>query len=386
MAMHQLIEGYKAQGWGVHLLAMNTRRHSVEEDDLRAAYSSIDGVNITPFDNRLRPAEMMRNFLFSRKPEHADRFYDAAFEKVLVETVERVQPDVVQMESLFLTGYLPAVRAVSDAALVLRMHNVERQIWHRAARETTGAKRFYLHTLARRMARYEQWAWNQYHLLLPITPDDAEAVREADCDTPRHLTPFGIHIGRSSKESAQALPDGPRKFYHLGAMDWLPNREGVAWFLREAWPRIVAVHPAIEFHFAGRLLESGFAAPLPEHVFNHGQVEDAAGFAAGMDALIVPLRAGGGIRVKILEAMAAGKPVLSTSVGIQGIAAKPGEHFLQADTPQEFSEAVQWMVSQPDDLRRIALSAQAMVKTLYDAEKIAASLSERLLRLLQEGC
>lgn len=380
--MHQLISGYKAQGWEVHLLSMNTHRHWVDEAELRTAYSALDSVTVVPFDNRLRPARLLHNFLLSRKPEHAERFYEAAFEKAIGDTTRRVRPDIVQMESLFLTAYLPAIRANCNAKLVLRMHNVEHQVWHRTAAAAKGPKRLYLQTLARRMKMYEEWVWRQYDLLLPITEEDAQAAAQAASGTPQHLTPFGIKLRADDSLQHDKQPGAPLRMYHLGAMDWLPNREGILWFIHEAWPLIRSAHPSAEFHFGGRLLEKDFAAPLPTSVFNHGAVKDAEAFSADKDVLIVPLRAGGGIRVKILEAMAAGKLVLSTSIGIQGIAARPGVHFLQADTPAAFAEAARGIAASPEKSTRIIENARQLVREMYDRGKILAGLDHRLTRLL----
>ncbi len=379
MAMYQTIRGYKQQGWAVHLLMMNTARHAADDSVLREAYADLDGLTSVPFDNRLRPVRLLRNLLVSRQPEHAERFYDAAFEHVLLDTVKTFSPDAIQFESLFLTGYLPALRTATDARLILRLHNVEHQIWARAAASARGAKRLYLRTLARRMDHYERQAWNQYDLLLPITGEDAQTVQTSGCKTPIHFTPYGIRATAAS--GATRHLGRPLKLYHLGAMDWLPNREAVAWFLREAWPLIHQSQHDVEFHFAGRKLEADFSRPLPPGAFNHGAVEDAAAFVAGMDALVVPLRAGGGIRVKILEAMAAGKVVIATTVGIQGIDALPGVHFLLADIPKEFAAAVDRLVHQPSEAILIAGRARKLVGDVYDAEKIAADLSRRAAAL-----
>lgn len=382
MAMHQLILGYKEEGWRVHLLAMNTMRHRVEETTLAEAYNGLDSITIAPFDNRLRPARLLRNLLTSREPEHADRFYDVAFEQILLDTVQRIQPNAIQFESLFLTSYVPMLRRVSGARLILRLHNIEHQIWDRATAAAKGAKRLYLRNLVQRMKRFEQQAWNHYDLLLPITSDDAQAVVASGCKTPLHFTPYGINTAAQELAPFLAATNRPFRFYHLGAMDWLPNREAVAWFIREAWPRVRAVQQNAEFHFAGRKLEPGFGAPLLQGVFNHGAVEDAAAFIAGMDALVVPLRAGGGIRVKILEAMIAAKVVVATSIGIQGIDAVPGEHFFLANTTEEFATAVTRLVENPEEATRIANQAQMLVQDVYDAEKIMRGLSQCVVSLV----
>lgn len=380
MAMHQTIRGYKQQGWAVHLLLMNTARHAADHAVLHEAFADLDGLTSAPFDNRLRPARLLRNLLVSRQPEHAERFYDTAFEQVLLDTVKAFSPDVIQFESLFLTGYVPALRAATNACLILRLHNVEHQIWGRAATSATGAKRLYLRTLARRMSHYERRAWDQYDLLLPITREDARTVQNSGCKTPLHFTPYGIRATAAASGATRNF-GRPIKLYHLGAMDWLPNREAVAWFIREAWPLILGSRRDVEFHFAGRKLEADFGEPLPPGVFNHGAVEDAAAFVAGMDALVVPLRAGGGIRVKILEAMAAEKVVIATSVGIQGIDAIPGEHFLLADTAKEFAASVDGLASRPREAVLIDEQARKLVGEVYDAEKIAADLSRRVAAL-----
>lgn len=381
MAMHQLILGYKQQGWAVHLLLMNTVRHAADESVLREAYADLDGLTAVPLDNRLRPARLLRNLLTSSQPEHAERFFDAAFERVLLEVVQRFSPDAIQFESLFLTGYVPALRAATAARLILRLHNVEHQIWARAAASATGAKRLYLRSLSRRMKRYERRAWERYDLLLPITQDDAQMVEDAGCKTPQHFTPYGISTAAADTLEFVKNFARPVKLYHLGGMDWLPNREGVLWFIREVWPLIHLSQPDSEFHFAGRRLETDFSAPLPAGVFNHGAVGDAIAFIDRMDALVVPLRAGGGIRVKILEAMAAGKVVIATSVGIQGIDAVAGEHYLLAITAEEFATQVDWIARHPEETMSIAARARTLVRNVYDAGKIADGLSRRVAAL-----
>lgn len=391
LAMHQLIQGYKREGWTVYLLCMNTARHFVEEDVLREQYAGIDSLIAVPFDNKLRAGRLLRNLLSSSQPEHAGRFYESGFEAVLLEAVGRLNPNAIQFESLFLTGYVPALRRVTSAPILLRMHNVEHQIWARAATAAKGAKGLYLRVLARRMKSYELESWSQYDILLPITGSDAASVRDSGCTTPLHLTPYGIGVEAADNYSGNpfinTLDEGASDFhrlYHLGAMDWIPNREAVAWFIQNAWPAVHAAVPEASFHFAGRNLEKSFAAPLYDGVQNHGTVADASAFLANKKTLVVPLQAGGGIRVKILEAMAAGKLVISTRVGMQGIDAIPGVHFLQADIAEEFASAARWAADHPENARSVVSAAFVLVKTVYDAQKIVAQLSKRVQRLLRE--
>lgn len=377
LAMDAMIRGYRNAGMQVHVLAMNTVRHFVATEKIRTLYPDIEGFEAVRFDNALRPLHLVNNLLFSRDPEHAARFYDKTFEAKLLAVLQRFSPDVIQMESPFLSAYLPAIRKQSQALTVLRMHNVEYQVWQRLGAETGGLKGAYLRKLARRMRLYEERVWAQYDLLLPITETDAAIVRNVNAQLPVLTTPFGIDL--TAQEPPAAVPDFTRA-YHVGAMDWLPNVAAVDWLLQDIWPSVKAKVPAATFHFAGRHMPDSFHHNLPAGAFCAGEVPSVTVFKKDKGVLLVPLRSGGGIRVKILEAMAAGKLVISTDVGIQGIDAVDGVHYLRANTPGEFADAMYWCNQQPQQAREMITSARAMVAEQYNLRTIMDQVIHRLLR------
>jgi glycosyltransferase involved in cell wall biosynthesis len=161
-------------------------------------------------------------------------------------------------------------------------------------------------------------------------------------------------------------------------MDWLPNKEGVEWFLTEVWPLVQQLAPQVSFHFAGRAMPEAMANNLPAGVFCYGEVGDARAFIEDKHILIVPLRSGSGIRVKTLEAMAAGKQVISTDIGMQGIDAQPDLHYLQANTAQEFARLIGWAATHHDKAAAIIRSAQRLVREHYDADKIMQNIIDAL--------
>lgn len=375
LAMDAMIRGYQAAGWQVHLLAMNTSRHPVPDSKLQSLYRDIAGFTTVPLDNMLTKSGVLWNLAFSREPEHVARFKNPAFAAVLFGLLKKVKPDVVQLESPFLGSYLSIIRARAPQAVVIyRMHNVEGQIWSRLAAEAGGIRRWYLHLLARRMARYERQLWHDVDLILPITEADACTVRKEGVATPVQVVPFGI----SAVEEAEPSLQGPLKVYHLGAMDWLPNQEAVSWFLKNVWPGLYFIVPELTFHFAGRAMPDSFHEGLPSGAYCAGEVADAAAFIQNKHILVVPLHAGGGVRVKILEAMAQGKLVVSTDTGMQGIGAQDQLHYLRAENASDFIHLINWASKHREEATAIIQAAQDLVRAQYDEQAITGRIIRRL--------
>lgn len=374
MAMHAMIQGYRATGHEVQVLAMHTTRHPVDIEAVRKAYSGITVQTVT-VDNRVKLLPLIGNLLFSRQPNHAMRFRNKAFAQALKDILLHYNPQVVQLESIYLNSYTPLIRQHSKAVLVQRLHNVEYEIWQRLAREMGNpAKKLYLSNLAKRIRHYERQAWRDADLLLPITADDGKVVIQERVRTPQCIAPFGIDTAQMPAPSAHPQWAG----YHIGAMDWLPNAEAMKWFLQEVWPVVHSANPDFQFSFAGRQMPDYFKTWQLPNVTCAGEVADAQAFVGDKQILLVPLRSGGGIRVKILEAMAAGKTIISTATGMQGIVADDRTHFLLADTPKAFADAVARCLAHPAEALEMSRQARALVQSQYDRDTIARTVAAQL--------
>lgn len=373
LAMKAMVDGYQQNGWEVFLLSMNTTRHYVSPDVLAGIYNNIAAFETVEVDNSVRLLPTLSNFFFSSEPNHAARFRSATFRKKLVEVLEAFKPDVVQAESPYLSVCLQDIKRDFHVFTVLRMHNIEYQVWDRLAAETKNPlKRLYLRNLTGRIKRFEEKAWAEYDLLLPITRYDENVVRSTLTNVQVYTVPFGININ-TLDAAAQ-----PEKWvgYHIGAMDWLPNAEGIRWFIAEVWPQLRQTVPDFEFYFAGRKMPDELKETSMPGLYCMGEVPDAGVFIADKKILIVPLRSGGGIRVKILEAMAVGKIVISTGVGMQGIEAVNGEHYLEANTADEFVKAIKWCLDNREKADNIGHRGSLLIKNMYDATALALKLSE----------
>lgn len=376
LAMSAMIKGYVKLGWEVYLLSMNTTRHYVANDVLSEIYKDLYQFETVDIDNSVGALQVISNFFFSRQPNHADRFYQESFREKLKEVLVSFNPSVIQLESIFLATYLRDIREASKAFTTLRLHNIEYQIWERLAHETKNPiKKYYLSNLAGRIKHFEEDVWGKFDLLLPITNIDAEIVANTVSQNIIHVAPYGLETVMHEQEARQEKWVG----YHIGAMDWQPNVEGVKWFIEDAWPIVTQSSPEFEFHFAGRNMPQSLFDMHIEGVSCEGMVPDANDFIADKKILIVPIHSGGGIRVKILEAMAMGKIVISTSIGMQGIDAQHSIHFLLADDATGFANAISWCLNNRDKAVAIGAKAKSLISKNYMAESIMSAINEKII-------
>lgn len=376
LAMDATLKGYLNAGYSVYLLSMNTSRHPVSDEVWDALYPGLAGKSKVEVDNRIRPIPLFWNWLFSSRPNHVMRFEDVRFRRRLVEVVDQFSPDFIHIESVYLSSYVPLLRSKTSAKLILRLHNLEYQIWDRLYhRENRWMFRAYLGSLSRRIRQYERESWANYDLLLPITAEDAKVLAREVPQVPRITWPFGWdHFPGLSFDSKRPL----RKVYHLGAMDWIPNQEGIEWFLREVWPLIHARYPDFRFQFGGRNMPASFQTPREDGSEAVAEVPSALDFLSSQDILVVPLLSGGGIRVKILEAMAARKLVVTTSWGIEGIDAVAGRHYFLADTAMDFLEVFGRVVKEPEKAVEMIEQAHLWVNQHYASSRLMAPVKRFL--------
>jgi glycosyltransferase involved in cell wall biosynthesis len=166
-------------------------------------------------------------------------------------------------------------------------------------------------------------------------------------------------------------------------MDWQPNIEGVKWLLEAIWPKIHRRFPDLELYLAGRSFpEHLMHTPVPGVIFS-GTVPDATAFMEDKAVMLVPLRSGSGMRVKILQGLAAGKTVISTTVGAEGIDAVPGREILLADTPEEFLDRIAYCVDQPAECRAVGKAGRKLTEEKYSDRAISEKLFDFYKQLLE---
>ena len=383
--MYDVAAGLVRAGHRVTLLAINTPKHRQPADALAHLGPNLRLVTVD-VETNISASKALKNLLFSRQPYNVERFISPAVGAKLLEILRTEKVDVVQMEGTFVAWYAELLgrQHRSDfrmPPLVLRAHNVEYTIWQMlAAREKNPLKRLFLDTMSRRLEKFERRYLRQFDAVAAITEDDARRLRALHCPEPVVFIPAGVDLSRVQPDPA-AQPK-PRTLYVIGSLDWLPNQEGVEWLLREVWPTVHAEMPDVELHIAGRNAPAHLLNLREDNVFMHGFVESSPAFMQAHGLMLVPLLSGGGMRVKIIEGMALGKAILSSTLGAEGIAARDGENLLVRDGAAAWLDTLRAWYRGDVDVAQIGAAAARTAADVYDNRRVVqrfVDLYEQLL-------
>ncbi len=363
--MLQIARALQGLGAHVHVLSLNPRK---QRGDATLVPLPIDAVDI---DTSAHFAALLRSYRIGA-PQLIARFYSPQFASKLRALLAKGRFDIVQVESPFLLPYVPVIRE-TRALIVLRSLNVEFRLWEQlAAQEKNPARRIAFRVLARSLRRYEVAHLNTCDALVPITNEDAHDFRALGCTIPIHVLPGGVDLDRVDRSSERANSVG-----FLGSLDYRPNQEAALWIANELQPRV----PSAEFHIGG----SNPPAALREQLGSHleADVPDAAAFIRSMRIMIAPIFSGGGMRIKILDAMAHGKAVVATSAGASGLDVRHGANILIADDAEAFAAAVTGLLADPSRALAIGDAGRRLVEVSYTTSALAGNLHRFYEKLME---
>ncbi|MFP4468836.1 MAG: glycosyltransferase [Bacteroidales bacterium] len=365
IAMNQLTRGLLDKGEDVKVLALAPVKAGQDPNQIPEDYAKETSFEAFTVDTRVRPWPAFLN-LFTSESYNISRFFCPEIAAKLTRLLEEEEFDIIQLEGLFLTPYIPVIRKKTGAPMIFRSHNIEHFIWERMAKsEKNPLKKVYLKFLARRLKIFELKTVHQVDGLVAISPVDKRFFVNNGFSHPAITIP--VTVDADLYNPGNITPD-PGTVFHLGSMDWRPNQEGIRWFLDEVWPRVIERDPSLRFHLAGKNIPESFTRYSVNQVQVDGMVPDAIRYMASRELMVVPLRSGGGMRVKIIEGMAAGKAIVSTSIGAEGIDCSHGENIFLADTPAEMAEAILYCLSNKVVMQRMGRQAREFVKNHHSTE------------------
>lgn len=375
IAVSYMAKAYSALGHSVDLLSMNTSKHWFDLAKLPANYDHYGDIQTIFVNNDIKPLPAFLN-LFSRESYHVTRFDKPDFAEALRICLQKQAYDVVQLESLYMAPYIPVIRQHSKALVVLRAHNVEHEIWERVASNSGFFKRWYLQQITPRLKRYEIERLNDYDMVLSISQRDLEHFESFGLKKPAMVAPIGLDLQDYTPNDTCYTQ--PLSLSFIGSLDWMPNQEGLAWFLDAIWkPLLLPRFPDLRFHIAGRTAPDWIQNLQIPGVIFHGEVPSAADFINRHAVMVAPLLSGGGMRAKILEAMAVGKAVLSTTLGMEGIDAVDGESCLLADTPEDFVRQIERLYRNAGLAQEIGERGRSLCANRYNNLETARNVVDR---------
>ena len=402
-----MLRSLAENGAEVDFFSFNTKKHFAENAIIEK-YFGFCKVHLVSLDASVKPLKALWNLLFGGS-YHMERYDNLEAAVELYDLIQSSNYDCVMAEGLYsMPIALRVMKQLSVKAVglksneihensnesipkkpikwVYRSHNLEYQIWERLAiSEQQSLKRWYLDLQSKRLKRYEIDAWCQMDAIVPIVETDSIVIHSAVSEIHKKnqlnsgysvLNQPQIHVYQPgiAIESPFAFVHRPLSIFHIGSMEWQANEQGVMWFLKKVWPRVLSAQPNVKFHLAGKGLSKTDPRFFQTGIVNHGEVDDAEVFMQSHGIMIVPIQAGSGIRIKSLEAMALGVPVVSTSIGAQGLTVESGTQMLIADDPAGFADGIIQLLLNPAASQEMTQQARAYVEQHHNLKRNTAEL------------
>ncbi len=418
IATYGMLRSLAENGAEVDFFSFNTKKHFAENAIIEK-YFGFCKVHLMSLDAGVKPSKALWNLLFGGS-YHLERYDDLEAAVELYDLIQTGNYDCVMAEGLYsmpITLRVMKQLSLKAAGLgsneihldsnesiqkepikwVYRSHNLEYQIWERLAiSEQQPLKRWYLALQSKRLKRDEINAWCQMDAIVPIVETDSTVIRNsvannakqirlvdlgaenighelsnhpADVQPQIHVYQPGIAI-----ESPFAFVHRPLSIFHIGSMEWQANEQGAIWFLKKVWLLVLSAQPNAKFHLAGKGLSKTDPRFFQSGIVNHGEVDDAEEFMQNHGIMVVPIQAGSGIRIKSLEAMALGVPVVSTSIGAQGLTVESGTQMIIADDPAGFADGIIQLLLNPAASQAMTQHARVYVEQHHNLKRNTAEL------------
>lgn len=309
--------------------------------------------------------------LFDTAPILASKYRRASMRSKISEWLRTRGFDVLHLDMLHLGDY---AMLAGNTPVVLVEHNVEAVIIERRIETTRNPLvRTYLGYQGAKLRRYERRICESVDEVVTVSDLDTGQLRQQCPGGSFTTVPNGVDSEYFASKVTDASARKPGALVYVGGLNWFPNLDAIRYFVAEILPRIATRVPEVSLTVVGKLPDPSIAAEFAHlpNVRLTGTVDDVRPYIDEASAYVVPLRIGGGTRLKILDALSMGQALVSTSVGCEGLTVTSGEHLLVADEPQAFADAVVNALSNPELARRLGAAGRERVCSHYDWPSIA---------------
>lgn len=353
----------------IHHLTISTTKHPFDKDNYPASWRARMQIDHCKINTRTDLLGALY-YLINRKSYNLARFKDKKLKRKIQELLKKEDFDVVFFESIYTLPYLDLFLK-KGCKVILRAHNVEHQIWEQLSEESNFfLKRWYFKQLADQLKRFELKELKKLDGIMAISEEDAKFFQRFAPEV--NVTAIPTAVKTDFTKPNYDLDT----FYFLGAMDWRPNIEGVDWLLKKVIPEGLK---GLELHIAGKSLREGQL----EHpsVVCHGEVKDARKFIEKYGICLIPMHSGSGIKIKLLENMAMGKPIVTTTEGTRGVDVEDEKHVLIADDPEAFRSAMYELAMNKKLRKTLGQNARKFVIHNFGEDKV----TRRIIAFIKES-
>jgi glycosyltransferase involved in cell wall biosynthesis len=355
------------------------KRDADYEADLRREFPRAEIIWTAALDGNtfVQSFDYLRR-VFQAAPFAVSKFTHPLVQRALTSSLGAKQFDVTVCDFLSASSNFPEAL---NTPTVLFQHNLETALWQRmASTESHPVRRIAYRIEAAKMAGYEKRALAKFHHVIAVSENDRREMLSIAPSCSISVVPTGVDLEKYAVAPPSAA-DPPRIVF-TGSMDWEPNLDAVTYFCKDIFPGLLGEFPSTLFQIVGRNPHSRVKQLASEHVHVTGTVPSVTEYLRDATLVVVPLRIGGGTRLKIFEAMAMGKAVLSTSIGAEGLDVQTGRDLILADDAAAFGEAILALL-RDSKLRHQYERAAAKLAAHYDWSKIASHFADVLARVVE---
>lgn len=375
IAITTMAEGLADNGVELHLMPINTKKHFKSEENIPAGFKQKTHYHSIYQNTDTTALGAIMN-LFSSDSYFVSRFYFEGYKTKLVEKLKAMSFDAVIIDGVFMASYMPLIRQYSKAKILLRTHNVEHQIWERhLVQEKNPLKKIYLTLQNKRLKQFELKAFAEADTIVTITDEDRKNISTLVPNKPIITCLTGINLN-TYQTAYQAKY--PNTLFHFASMDWMPNIEAVDWLMDKVWPIVIQKKPDAKLVLAGRGMPERFKKLASHTIMIIDNVADSKIFYQEYDIMLVPLWSGSGLRIKLVEGLAYGKAIITTSIGAEGIAYQKNKDMLIADDVKEFAEAIIKLLQNENEKHALQKNGRLLAENLFDYKAIGKKLIEFL--------
>ena len=377
LAMRQISDSLLKAGVNVKVVSIATMKHPVIYSEEFINYKNSTQFESVTVCTNLKISNIFKS-IFRGTSLQADRFFSKEMTQKLKTVLEQEPYDVVILESVFVGNYIETIKKYTNAKIILRVHNIEHLIWERLSKQTRNPlKKLAYQYLAKTLKRFELSLFHKIDGYMPITEVDYRYFKEKFPNLPAKVIPFAVTLSNYPYQE-HAFDKNNISLFHIGSMNWQPNIEGMKWFLNHVWNKITRKHPNLTLVLAGKGNKAVFGKETLSNVQIFDFVDDAQQFMNRHTIMVVPLLSGSGMRIKIMEGLALGKPIITTTIGAEGIAITDKENIFLADTPEAMIETIDFCVTHLEACAETGKNARKLIEAKYAQEVVIQDLLEVL--------